>query len=399
MPLATQNRVFYSISACRGLALGLFSPIWVVYLIQHDISLLQIGLLGAVLEVARLIFEIPSGTFSDRFGEKFSLQLSALFGMVCWAILGFLPVTFANSCLAMVFLALSGSLSSGSFESWISKRNEEANFSKILAHSMQISLLFFIVGALVSGHLYEWHVALPFAFTCVLLAANFFIATMATPAPKSPQHEAPSITGILADSLRLISTQKMVLIIMCATFFINMAYDTVERYWQPFSIGMGFQESSLGYVLAVAGLLAAVCLECVKRVNMQHGMLLLAGFELVAAGLIFAMLYSSGLAVLLAISLFLSIGRIRGTIEQMVLNAHIPVHNKATVFSCVAAVGAAGEILAGVVFGICVQQLGIGTGFAICAGLLVVSLLLFVVYIYRANSGAPIDQALARDAP
>lgn len=398
MSFGGQNRVFYSISACRGLALGLFSPIWVVYLSQQQISLLEIGLLGAVLEIARLIFEIPSGAFSDRFGEKFSLQLSGIFGLVCWGILGFLPVNFFNCCMAMVFLALSGSLSSGSFESWISKRNDATRFAAVLAHSVQITLVFFIVGALISGHLYEWHMALPFAATCALLAATFVIATLATPAPKAVMHDEASIGSLFVDSLKLIRTQRIVLVVMGAAFFINMAYDTVERYWQPFSMALGFQESQLGYVLAVAGLLAAICLECVKRVNMQHGMWLLAGFELLAAGLILGMLFGQGLAVLFAISLFLSIGRIRSSIEQMVLNAHIPEHNKATVFSCVAAVGAAGEILAGVVFGVCVQQLGIPTGFAVCAGLLVIALMLFVTYIYRVDHRAEPARRLAPES-
>lgn len=393
-----QNRVFYFISACRGLALGLFSPIWVVYLSQQQISLLEIGLLGAVLEIARLIFEIPSGVFSDRFGEKISLQLAGVSGLMCWGILGFLPVNFFNCSLAMAFLALSGSLSSGSFESWISKRNDETRFAKVLARTVQISLAFFIVGALISGHLYERHMALPFVATCALLAATVVIATLATPAPKAVAHSEASIGSLFMDSLTLIRTQRIVLVVMGAAFFINMAYDTVERYWQPFSMALGFQASQLGYVLAAAGLSAAICLECVKRVNMQHGMWLLAGFELLAAGLILGMLLGHGMAVLFAISLFLSIGRIRSSVEQMVLNGDIPEHNKATVFSCVAAVGAAGEILAGVVFGVCVQQLGIPTSFAICAGLLVIALLLFVTYIYRVDHGAEPAGELAQES-
>lgn len=48
--------IFYSFSALRGLAMGIFSPIWILYLISKDYDFLQIGLMGAVLEIAKLPF-------------------------------------------------------------------------------------------------------------------------------------------------------------------------------------------------------------------------------------------------------------------------------------------------------------------------------------------------------
>lgn len=75
-------RTIQFFAVLRGLAMGLFSPIWILYLVDQGYDLLQIGLLGTIFEIAKLIFEVPSGTFADRYGIKLSIA-GSFFSLRC----------------------------------------------------------------------------------------------------------------------------------------------------------------------------------------------------------------------------------------------------------------------------------------------------------------------------
>lgn len=380
------NNVFFAMSASRGLMMGLFSPVLVVYLTRHGISLLEIGLLGTILEITRLIFEIPSGVFSDRFGEKLSIQLSCLSGAICWAIFSSSDVSFFGSSMAMVALAISGSLISGSFESWISKHNMKEEFSAVLARSSQIMIALFIFGAIVSGHLFRMNAIYPFIGGFLLLLLIFLLATVGTQIPgnatKDEHHQTESFSKILQESLGVIARNKGVAVIMTAAFLINMGYDTIERYWQPLVVSKGFSEEILGYTLAASGVVALLGLKVASKVKSENGVLLLSFFEIVGIGLALTIVFLTGAPMLVAIACFLALGRVRGPTEHMIINERFPQQYKATLFSLVASAGAAGEILAGVVLGLIVHQYGIETGFLVCAAVLGVSLLLLISFHY-----------------
>lgn len=374
-------------SASRGLIMGLFSPILIVHLTRHGISLLEIGLLGAVLEITRLLFEIPSGIFSDRFGEKLSIQLSCLAGLACWAIFSSSDVSFLGSSIAMISLAIGGSLISGSFESWISKHNTKEMFSAVLARSSQIMIILFIVGAIVSGHIFKLNPAYPFIASGGLIIFMLVLATMGKSAATTVVHDGHRQAGefgkILKESVRVIARNKGVAVIMAATFLINMGYDTIERYWQPLVVNHGFSEEILGYMLATSGLVALSGLGLISKVKSEHGILMLAIFEFAGIGLILAVVLLAGIPILAAIVCLLALGRVRGPTEHMIINESFPERYKATLFSLVASAGAAGEILAGVILGFVVEGYGIELGFLVCAGILGTSLLLLIAFHYR----------------
>lgn len=134
--------IFYSFSALRGLAMGIFSPIWILYLISKDYDFLQIGLMGAVLEIAKLIFEVPSGVFADRYGIKISIASSFFFSILTWAFFPFID-SAAICILAMIIWALSDSLISGSFETWMSRVAGEDRFGKEMMKNTQLLITFF----------------------------------------------------------------------------------------------------------------------------------------------------------------------------------------------------------------------------------------------------------------
>ena len=381
------NLKFYSFSGCRGLATGLFMPIWVLYLADNGITLLQIGLLGSVLELFRIIFEVPSGSFSDRFGERLSVILSCLFGALSWSLFWLTGVEFSILLFSMFFLALSGSLFSGSFESWISKTVNVDGFAHVLSRSNQVMYSFFILGSVLSGHIYAYDNRWLFqGVTAVLLLS--LIPVVLLPQPSSPKENSHphSMWDAFINGVRFMRGTRIALVVAASTFFANMSYDTVERYWQPLLDSKGTSALAFGYIMALGGIVAVACLEIAKRVPERNGILTLGVMEMVSAALLILLILGSGESVILACVLLLAIGRSRATVEQIALNRSFPATYKATLFSLVAGAGALGELLAGVSLGLIVQYIGLGAGFGVCAILILISLASLAHYIVKSRT-------------
>ena len=204
--------IFYSFSALRGLAMGIFSPIWILYLISKDYDFLQIGLMGAVLEIAKLIFEVPSGVFADRYGIKISIASSFFFSILTWAFFPFID-SAAICILAMIIWALSDSLISGSFETWMSRVAGEDRFGKEMMKNTQLLITFLIIGSIASGYLYSLNIYFPFLLVMVIYLLLFIWMSVFIKVPSvsetnhGDQNQHDSIK-IIKESLKIIFQQK-----------------------------------------------------------------------------------------------------------------------------------------------------------------------------------------------
>lgn len=108
--------------------------IWIIYLGYKGMNLIEIGLLESIFHITSLIFEIPTGVFSDLLGRKKVIILGR--------------ITFLASCIIMLYAnrffefavgfilqAMSYNLNSGSEEALIydslKKINAEENYTKV----------------------------------------------------------------------------------------------------------------------------------------------------------------------------------------------------------------------------------------------------------------------------
>ena len=159
-------------------------PIVVLYFQENGLSMSQVILTQAAFSVSMLIFEVPSGYFSDKIGRKLTLQIGTLFSFVGMLGLGLFP-GFYTFLMSEVILGIGASFISGTDSSLLfdsltllDRREEQpklegrlmafANFSESVAGilggiiavaSMRLSFLIeagFLLGAfLVATTLYE----------------------------------------------------------------------------------------------------------------------------------------------------------------------------------------------------------------------------------------------------
>lgn len=375
-------KVFYWFSVFRGVAMGLFSPIWILYLIHQGYNLLEIGILGTIFEIAKFILEIPSGTFADKYGVKVSLVGSFLFSIITWSMFPFIDSWFVCIVIMLVW-AISDALISGSFETWMSRVSGESNFGKEMMKNTQILIISIIFSSVLSGYLYSLNKIFPFVlitlvYLVLFIWMSFFVKV--PPVNISSTDKGDDFSDILKNSLKIIFSKRKVMYIVIAGFFSALTYDTISRYWQPFLADIGFDEKTLGYVMSFAALVAFILLTITIKASSFIDKKPVVSLTLVEiSGIVLIGLLSIGFKPLslISTSLLLAIEDIRQPIVNSYLNKFFPDNYKATLFSINSGVGAAGEVLSGIIFGIIAVKFGLVITFLVTIVCLIPALIIY----------------------
>ncbi|EHJ07524.1 MFS transporter [Staphylococcus simiae] len=151
----------YIVSLLRGFTIGFYAPIWIIYLYNSGYNLFLLGVIGTVFEIMKFIFEVPSGEIADKIGIKFNLITS----FVCLSITWILFPLSSNVLILIILLltwALSETLFSETFESWISQSVKQSDFSKVLFNNTKIFILFIIIISPLLSFFYKANEFLPF---------------------------------------------------------------------------------------------------------------------------------------------------------------------------------------------------------------------------------------------
>ena len=109
----------------------IYSAFYVIYFINLDFSLLQIGIFGSVMILAKIIFEIPTGAVADIYGRKFSTIL----GMMGTGITFFLMFFTTNFyALAFMFFIVGFFMTfvSGADQAWVVDLLKRRKKSKLI---------------------------------------------------------------------------------------------------------------------------------------------------------------------------------------------------------------------------------------------------------------------------
>lgn len=375
--------IVYLLSALRGLAMGLFAPVWILNLAERGFDLLEIGLFGTLFEIAKLLFEVPTGMFVDKYGIKRGILGSFFCSVITWGLFPFMQSAVLLMAV-MILWALAEALVSGTFETWISRVVQEGHFGKAMMRNTRIMIVTIIVGSISSGILYRHRSFLPFLLVvgtyAVLLLLTFLLPHV--PARIGQQSEQATYRQMIGNSLRIVIGHRRVALIVVAGFFSAMTYDAIARYWQPYLHGYGFDAQMLGYVMAVSGVIAFFLLTFTVRASHligKHTLLSLTVVEGTGMMLILANVIGLKPLRIIATPVLLAVEDIRNPIVDSYLNKFFPDSYKATLFSINAGVGAAGEILSGVVFGLLAARFGLVITFLAAATGLIPSILIYRV--------------------
>jgi MFS family permease len=173
-----------------------WTPIFVLYF-STVVTLKQIFLLEAIYYACVFVLEVPSGYFSDFFGRKKTLFISA-FSLCVSYLLFFIGGSFSVFAMAQFFLAIGWAFASGSdtslHYSLLSALNKESEYGHREAKLGSWGLISIAIAA-VSGGLFAWLGEYRIAYALSFIFAVFafvLVISMKDPEAENPEKEEPS---------------------------------------------------------------------------------------------------------------------------------------------------------------------------------------------------------------
>lgn len=173
-----------------------WTPLFVLYF-STVVTLKQIFLLEAIYYASVFVLEIPSGYFSDYFGRKKTLLISA-FSLSISYVLFFIGGSFSMFAVAQFFLAIGWAFASGTDTSLhfaiLSSLKKESEYGHREAMLSSWGLISIAAAAVIGGlfaWLNEYRIAYGLSFVFALFSI-VLVAGMKDPEAECPDREEPS---------------------------------------------------------------------------------------------------------------------------------------------------------------------------------------------------------------
>jgi len=111
-----------------------FEPFLILFFLDKGLSFTQIGVLVAFRELFRNIIEVPSGSFADLYGRRFSILISFSSYIISFLIFGF-GQNYIHFFAAMFFFAIGDAFRTGTHKAiiftWLRQQNRIDEKTKI----------------------------------------------------------------------------------------------------------------------------------------------------------------------------------------------------------------------------------------------------------------------------
>jgi MFS family permease len=167
MPKMQLNvRLFYVYIFLNRLEMWL--PITVLLVQKRGFSLTQYTILDAVWYASTLIFEVPTGVVTDRYGKKISLLIATLVESISLFILAFAH-SFLAIFISYVLWGFGTSFETGTHDALIydslKQIDRETDYRRVMGRIRTLVILAGALGSIMAGYLGGIELALPIFLT------------------------------------------------------------------------------------------------------------------------------------------------------------------------------------------------------------------------------------------
>lgn len=356
-------------------AFGLTIPISVVWQLSRGINLGQVGIVTAIMTIAMVLTDIPTGIFADKFGRKCSLILSSLMLSLSTGIF-FLSKTFVEFIIYAVVAAIGWSLLSGAEEAYVYETSlaDKTIYRRAISNVSIIDESFTVLGLVFSSLLVKlFSMKTTIAISASLLLASFLLAFLLLREPSQKKSVNPKALHIVTDLNKFIRSNKALAVLMLV---FAIYYEGGRLIWQPQLVNNGLKIASLGLVFAFFKLFSVAGSFAIKHREPTNFKL-----ELTTAGIILAISFglssiNSLLVIVIGLSIYSFIENYTRVLQSDYLNKVVKT-NRATFLSL-------NNIVRNVYSAALMPLLGylalkhVSKGFLLLLGLQLMSVLLFV---------------------
>jgi DHA3 family tetracycline resistance protein-like MFS transporter len=361
--------IWLAMWATDGFFFHLDSTVFSVFLIlQVGLDPLQLVLMGTILEVSYLLFEIPTGIVADALSRKWSIVIGYLGSGIAFVVLG-LADSFAVAAVSQVLYGVSATFISGADVAWLTDEVGEEAARPLYLRSEQFFNGGALVGIVASVALASVALRLPIlicgvGYAILSVALMFLMTESRRPSREVGAKLRHSVRDTFRGAVRQVRAHHVLLLILATAVLHGASTEGWDRLSDlQFLQGIGLPPLGdlnrvvwFGILDGVALVLGIGALSYVKRRGHLEGhvhvarILALVDLMLIASVVGFAVVGSFWWAVLL----FWIVGglrSVRGPIFTAWINQGLDPATRATINSMGGQADAVGQALAGPVVG------------------------------------------------
>jgi MFS transporter, DHA3 family, tetracycline resistance protein len=259
-----------------------FSTVFTVVAVYRvtiaELNPLQLVLVGTVLELSVLLFEIPTGIVADVYSRKVSIIIGFVLIGCGFMLEGAVPV-LAAILLAQVLWGLGWTFTSGAREAWVADELGEENIGRVYLRGAQVGQVTALIGTGVSVALASIWLRLPIILGGAMMVALGIVAiflmreTNFSPAPRGKRQTWASMRATAVEGMRVVRRRPVLYVILAIGAFYGMSSEAMDRLWQAHlleyfalpEIGQLDPVVWFGIITAIAMLLSLAATEYVRR--------------------------------------------------------------------------------------------------------------------------------------
>ncbi|HEX2514557.1 MAG TPA: MFS transporter [Chloroflexota bacterium] len=369
--------LFLLLGAGSALFVGMIDPIIAVYYVQVvGLGPLALVLLGTVVEVTKLLFEVPTGVVADLYGRRRSVIIGVLLVGTCFVLQGLLPL-LAAIVLAEVLRGIGATFTSGALEAWIADEIGEERATGAYLRYAQVRQLGALAGTVLGVGLGGIALGVPVVIGGVGMLALGVFLVFAMPernfVPGRPSGEdrpggVRSAVDTFLRGLEVIRVRPLLGTLMALWLVLALSTEGLDRLWEAHLLA-NFQFPTVGDLspvfwfgaINVAFMLLSVGANEVarRRIDLTDDLAVARALSVVsvlriAGVLLFGLTTSFGLAV----AGYLTTEVFRRVTQPLFVgwvNRHVDPRVRATLLSMGGEVDAVGQLTGGPIIGLVAQ--------------------------------------------
>lgn len=357
---------------------------------------LHLLLVGTVLELTCLVFQVPTGLLADAFSRRWAVTFG--YGLIgAGFILEGLVPRFNAIAIAQVIWGIGATLTDGADDAWITDEVGSDQAGPLFLRASQLAQAAGLVGIFVGVGLASIRLNLPIVVgggLYMLLGVYLFLAMTEAGYKAIPRQRMGNLARMGAgvrSSLATIRGRPLILTILAITVVGGLSGEGVDRLNQVHflkDIGLpSFAGLSpvlwFGIISGGAALIGIATTQVIRRrLDLRdHAVVTrsLLAFTAVRAVMLLGFALAPNLAVAIAFLWVASVMRQAfGPVQRAWLNQSLDSANRATLFSVDGQADALGQIVGGPVIGVVASGVSIRAALVCSAALLGLALPLFV---------------------
>ncbi len=411
---------------------GLYAPIMILFLLDNGLDSLQVGIVVGSYSAALILLELPTGGLSDSIGRKrvylisITVHLAAISCLIMFR-------NFAGLLLGFFLTGTARALSSGTIDAWFVdefKRAEpNGNLQKALAKANTFIPMGIAAGALLGGvipmtfgrflnHQYGSGIYVSNLLVMgIVLVVQFGLTSVLIVEVANRAQRANVMAGlrkfpeVISTAVRYGLKNRIILVLMVATFALGIGLMSVELFWQPRLKQLLGSESqtwifgvmAAGYFLA-ASLGNVIITPLCTKMNHNYPQILL-GLRLVLGSTLLILAFQNTVLGFAALYMFfLLINGMSGSPHATIFNSQVPSERRSTLMSFESFIVQIGALVGSLTFGYITQISSIREAWIVAGSVLLVSSFTYLILAskkyrskIRAETCAPETLNIARE--